>query len=467
MLLCFWGHPPTRLLFKKEMLTRLQPEPRFVSRTLLLAGIFGLLLIFSLISRVTPWADEWQMVLMEPKAFIERLHWLFSQHNDHVILFQRILQAIIIKASGYDFRSLILLNLFAIVGSTWLMLLLAEEFRRKSSFSDIVIILALCCVGPNAVTWSSTFAFPATNFLVAAFALIWMRKGVTRVSGSPLDSLQVVATLLLCTGPFIGAGGAVATTVFCMCLWFLRLYRNDVALPIPLSGLVAATILNVCTWVAFRPSSASGVDFERLPSFILGLAGSSIYWWGLPGETLKNFACLLLILVAGIYSCWILLDKTQTFASRQIVLASTTLAVLAIGLSIAIGRSGFTAWYFGLQVHYGISTAMLIPLCILLLGDRLRLMSWVTVTFIVLFGLSYVVAFRYQVANLKSVRPAHLAALHRLAHSTNLSRTISDHWLDYWWIEKDNKEQSAIVLATKVEFIRAHGGKQYKPWNQE
>lgn len=449
----------------KQKFIGFQLQPRFITRALLLAGIFGLLLIFSMISRITPWADEWQMLLLEPKPFIERLRWLFSQHNDHFIVVQRILQTIIIKTSGYDFRSLILLNHVAIVGSVWSMLLLAEEFRRKSSLSDIVIILSLCCVGPNAVTWSGTFAFPATNFLVAAFALIWMRKSVTRMSGNPLDSLQVVATLLLCAGPFIGAGGAVATTVFCVCLWFLRLYRNDVPLPLPLGGLVAATVVNVCSWVIFRPSSSSGVDFERFPGFILGLAGSSIYWWGLPGETLKNIACLLFILAAGIYSCWILLIKAKTFASRQIVLASTTLSVLAVLLSIAIGRSGFTGWYFGLQVHYGISTAMLIPLCILLLGDDLRLMRWLKVVFIILFGLSYVVAFQHQVAHLKSVRPSNLAAIHRLAYSTNLSLTISDHWLDYWWKDDDNKSNNAARLAKKVEFIRAHGGTQYKPWN--
>ena len=451
----------------KQKLIRFHLNPRFFTRAFLLAGIFGLLLIFSLISRTTPWADEWDMVLMEPKTFIERLRWLFSQHNDHVILVQRILQAIIIKASGYDFRALILPNLFAIVGSTWLMLLLAEEFRGRSSFSDIMIILALCCVWPNAVTWSSTFAFPATNFLVAAFALIWMRKTVSRVSGSPLDPLQVVATLLLCAGPFIAAGGAVATTVFCMCLWFLRLYRNDVALPVPLSGLVAATIVNVSTWVAFRPSDSSGINFERLPDFILGLAGSSIYWLGLPGATLKNIACLLIILFAGIYSCWILCDKSQTFTSSKIVLASTTITVLAIGLSIAIGRSSFTGWYPGLEFHYGISTAMLIPLCILLLGEHLRLMRWVKVAFIILFGLSYVVAFQRQAAHLNSVRPSHLEALHRLAHSTNLSLTISDHFLDYTWQEDDNKENNAARFAKKVEFIRSHGGIQYLPWNQK
>jgi len=94
-------------------------------------------------------------------------------------------------------------------------------------------------------------------------------------------------------------------------------------------------------------------------------------------------------------------------------------------------------------------------------------MRWVKVAFIILFGLSYVVAFQHQVAHLKTVRPSHLAALHRLAHSTNLSLTISDHFLDYTWREDDNKENNAARFAKKVEFIRSHGGIQYLPWNQK
>lgn len=109
--------------------------------------------------------------------------------------------------------------------------------------------------------------------------------------------LEFVSVVLLCSGPFIGAGGAVATTVLCMCLWFISIYKKDIHLPFPLIGLFIATAINALSWFLFKPSTASGISLDRIPQLILGLAGSSVYWWGLPGEEWKNVFCLLIILV--------------------------------------------------------------------------------------------------------------------------------------------------------------------------
>src|SRR5262245_601050 len=92
----------------------------------LLSSFILLLFIFSLISRVSPWADEWFTAPLTPMTFVEWAGWLFQQHNDHIILIQKLLQGGLLRASGYDFRSLILLNIFMIAGSAWAMLKLAE-----------------------------------------------------------------------------------------------------------------------------------------------------------------------------------------------------------------------------------------------------------------------------------------------------------------------------------------------------
>jgi hypothetical protein len=95
---------------------------------------------------------------------------------------------------------------------------------------------------------------------------------------------------------------------------------------------------------------------------------------------------------------------------------------------------------------------------------KFRIMRWVSGVFMVLFAVSYMLAFSSQTANLKSVRPANFAAIHRLAHSTNLERDIAEHWTDYWW--RNDDLEMVPVLAQHVEFIRVQGATLYQPWEK-
>jgi hypothetical protein len=271
----------------------------------------------------------------------------------------------------------------------------------------------------------------------------------------------LAAVPLLISGPFIAAGGAVATTVICIFLWYLKTFRKDVVQPISLIGLIVASVMNAGAWVIYRPSNASGVDIFRIPEFIVGLNGSSIYWWGLSYEPLKNIVCTIFV-VASIICCMLIVFRRRS-DSKDLVLAAAIIAVFAVMASIAVGRSAYTEWYSDLKVHYGIVSALLIPFGLLLFERRSRLSVYLSGVFTVLLAVSYVIAFRYQVIQLKSVQPANMASLYRLAHSSDLPRDMAAHWSDYWW--RDADRELAPALAQRVEFIRENGGKLYKPWN--
>jgi len=148
---------------------------------------------------------------------------------------------------------------------------------------------------------------------------------------------------------------------------------------------------------------------------------------------------------------------------KEIVLATSIFSLFSVILSIAVGRSQFTAWYPHLKVHYGISTAMLIPLGLLLLERISLAKKYFSGIFVVIFGMSYALALQFQVAYLNSVKSANLAAIQRLAYSTDLSDTISKHWLDYWWRNDDT--ELASDLAMRISFMRSHGGRIYLPWD--
>jgi len=106
---------------------------------------------------------------------------------------------------------------------------------------------------------------------------------------------------------------------------------------------------------------------------------------------------------------------------------------------------------------------MLIPLGLLLLERISLAKKYFSGIFVVIFGMSYALALQFQVAYLNSVKSANLAAIQRLAYSTDLSDTISKHWLDYWWRNDDT--ELASDLAMRISFMRSHGGRIYLPWD--
>ena len=412
--------------------------------------------IFSLTSRVTPWADEWYMNQLTSQTRVEQITWLFTQHNDHLMPIQKAIQRTLLLLAGYDFRVLLPVNITVMVLCAFLLLHILRLFRGRSSFLDLAVVFSLCCVAPNTVIWSSTFAFPATNLAICAFTYAWIRQ----VKLGRQAALQYFTFVALISDPFISGGGLVATTALVVALEYVYRTQSHVPMPFPRPYYFAAWVIVLTGWVMYRPSGATGFDLANFPAFFVGLGGGSVFFLNWPYETVKDViatAAILLTLLIVLFK----LRPCNEHKAVMIPIAVMFVAVFAVYLSVSVGRSAYTAWYSWLKVHYGIVTAPLLPLAIVILSEYRGTRALIAFLFLCL-AVSYFSSIKQQASYLRSVRPTNLAALHRLAHTDELEKAIAENWLDYWW--RDSDTQLTADLANRVRFIRESGAELYRPW---
>lgn len=425
--------------------------------TLLYAGLAIAVVIFafvySLSSRVTPYADEWMMLLYGPVSVNEFVKWLFSVHVDHRIVIQRLIQQGVIYFNGYDFRTLTLVNSLMMVVASGLMLEVLRMARGRSSWIDFAVISSLCAAGTNAVIWSSAFAFPATNLAIIAFSHSWMLQ----LKNGTSQLRQYYALVALLAGPFISAGGMVASTTLMLSLIWLRYFRRNVTQPLSGRQLIALLIVCIGSWLLYEPSGASGIRLDRLMDFIVGVSGGSLYLdhWG--HQKLKDLLMLCAIIVTGLIMLHGLMRHDEHFAP-QLPVAAILLATGAVALSV-VGRSANTEWSTGLALHYGIITAPVVPIICFVLAQTKAGRPF-AIILLALSLASYQHSLKSTKRNLRASREHNERVLRQLVESNDLQQTLSDHWLDYWY--RDGDRSLIPSIADKARYLQQHGGRMYE-----
>lgn len=409
--------------------------------------------VYSLLSRVTPYADEWWMLLYGPVSVGEFFKWLFSAYGDHRVVIQRLVQQGILYFNGYDFRTLTLVNTIMMLIASWLMLKIFRIARGRSSWFDLVVITSICAPGTNAVTWSSAFCFPATNLAVIAFAHAWMLQ----VERGPSARRQYYALAALVAGTLVSTGGMVASSILLLWLVFLYCFRRDISQPLNKYQFAIAFVICNGAWLFYRPSPASGIRFDRVLDFIVGVSGGSLHLdrWG--HEELKNVLMLCAIIATGLVMLYRLLKREEGF-ERRLPIVAIFLATGAVAFSV-IGRTAYMEWSRSFAIHYGITTALLIPIICFTLSET-KAGKPVAVLLALLSVVSYQHNFKSVKRELRTSRANNELMLRRLVESNDPQQTLSDHWLDYWY--SDGNRKLIPKFATNVSYLQKHGGRMYE-----
>ena len=414
--------------------------------------VFGY--VFSLLSRTTPWADEWQMVLYKQLPFSEFVSWLFTQHNDHRIVIQRLIQQSILYFYGYDFRVLTLVNTLMMIVSAYLMLKIFRLYRGSSALVDLAVIASLCAVGSNAVYWSSTFAFPATNLGVITLGYAWtlrLRQGHSR-------RYAFYAFVALVSGPLISGGGLVASTALVLFLGILRFARRDCPQPVGKFGLIVAGLVCLISWHYFVPSGATGFRADRILGLTIGMGGGSLFLSQWPHEYIKDIFVTGAIVVTALVLTNRLFRATP-MSVFEVPVTAIFFAISCVTLSVIIGRSANAAWFPELKNHYGIVTAPLVPIVVLIF-NQMKYLRTLTIIILLLTFLSYSSSFASVTRYLEYSRSTNLNALQQIIQSNDLEKTLATNWLDFWY--RDDDRSLIPSIAIKARYLQEFGGRWYK-----
>jgi hypothetical protein len=319
---------------------------------------------FSLLSRVTPYTDEWMMVLYGHKPPLGFIEWLFTPHVDHRLVLQKLIQQTIIAFNGYDFRVPTLVNTFMMLAGAFLMLRVFRLFRGRPSIFDLVVVSTICAVGTNAATWSSSFAFPATNLSAIAFAHAWMlqiRYGVT-------TQRRTYAFVSIFVGPFISGGGLVLATAMSLYVLLVHFLHPKACRPLGWAGLSFTMLVCGVFWATYTPSGVVGLRPSCLIDFAVGISGGSLFLTGWQYDHLKDIM-MMLALAGAAFLIW------REVSSRHpeealIPIGAIFFSISCVVLSVIMGRTAYTAWYPYLKNHYGIVSAPLVPIAVLVFSQR-------------------------------------------------------------------------------------------------
>jgi hypothetical protein len=409
--------------------------------------------VYSISSRVTPYADEWMMVLYRPVSVLEFIKWMFTAYFDHRIVIQRLIQQSIIYINGYDFRTLTLVNTLMMVIASWLMLKIFRAARGRSSWFDLAIIASICTPGSSAVTWSGDFCFPATNLAVIAFAHAWMLQ----VEHGLTARRQYYALATLIAGTLVSTGGMVASSALLLGLILLYYFRREISQPLNKYQFAIAFVICNGAWLFYEPSEAVGIRFDRIIDFIVGVSGGSLYLdhWG--HEKLKDVLMLCAITTTGLVMLCGLLKHEQN-PERKLPIVAIFLATSAVAFSV-IGRTAYKDWAPDLARHYAITTAPIIPIICFTLSET-KAGRPIAILLLLLSLVSYQHSLKSVKINLKASRENNELILRRLVESNDPQQTLSDHWLDYWY--QDGNRILIPPFANEVRYLQQHGGRMYE-----
>lgn len=332
--------------------------------------LFFLLGVFILNVRKYPYADDWAYVYplyMNSKR--EFISWIFTQHVDHRIPIQKIIQFSLTQFSGYDFSVLIFFNLLVGLFTSLMLTATARLYRGYQHFGDLIIPLIILIPASGYSLWAFHLAFLSSIFCVSGAIYCWCKYDRSNHIAYFILALVFLFSCALCT-----MSGAIFSTVMTggvLLSFLVQIWRRQPVNRLLLSLLVLVLVENALVWLLWQPSSAvkGGTSWVGMMQIFLNLLPSSMFTY-----SLQHLAWKILIIVGllGLAAYALYLSvRSHRYTFSDLVLALGILANLAVILSVAVGRSAaLGGWNDALVVHYGNLTGLLPILTWLLISKH-------------------------------------------------------------------------------------------------
>lgn len=300
--------------------------------------------------QVYPFADEWFYVGIDANAAHPPLSWLWEQHGDHRIPLQKALQLLLLQASHFDFRILILCNLLIAGLMALLVLRTAINLRGHASALDASIPLMLFNPMTGFALWGFHLQFLSSIFFTCMFAWSVLRPNIRSRN-------FLVALLAIAGGSLCGLNGLLQSTLLLPLLWLAA--PTKIRTLATGSAAALCTILIIGLWATWTRSGTvqQTAAWPDIATFFAGLLGASY----LPPTSSAWMSCTVALLV--ISACF---AKSHAEPSgnmqRQHLAILLLLTAISQLLAVAWGRTSYqNGWQPTLAMHYGI-LSMLLPI---------------------------------------------------------------------------------------------------------
>jgi hypothetical protein len=426
---------------------------------IILATYFALILP---LSKPFPWTDDWTYVEVLGSSGVDMLRWLGAQHNDHRIPFMKAMQFATLRLSGFDFRSLLVLNAALALCGTLAMFQVARRFRGYSHIGDLIIPMILLNFGFGLFGWGFSAAFLISVAANTIF-LFLLGQAVDRDS----RVLEALSFFFLFVCALTAMNGLVVASIVSAVIFATGFLRRHPA-PSSVVRYASLVILLTCIvlWVSWRPSEASVSVFSVPPSQVADwafqLSKSSFVIRAFSGGWWRSAIVVGLTLTAvAIAFGRIKRDRRHNSVDFfRIAVYSSFFGYIALGVSLVAGRSAHSPWHPGLEMHYGYLAAPIPIFAWLIISSSARpaLNGMLAVVLLALYGDAFVANARWRLTYVWSAA-GHFAEIAQLIRSEAPPASITQKYmLELFYVDAPNQRQRVEADILK---LRRYGGPLY------
>jgi hypothetical protein len=426
---------------------------------IILATYFALILP---LSKPFPWTDDWTYVEILGSSGGDMLRWLWAQHNDHRIPFMKAMQLTALRLSGFDFRSLLVLNALLALCGTLAMFQVARRFRGYSHIGDLIIPMILLNFGFGLFGWGFSAAFLIS---VAANMIFLFLFGLAIERNSRV--LEALSFFFLFVCALTAMNGLVVASIVSAAIFAAGFLQR----PSAQSSVVryaSLVILLTCIvlLVSWKPSEASVSVFSVPPSQVADwafqLSKSSFVISAFTGGWWRSAIVVGLTLAAAAIAFGrIKRDRRESSVDFfRVAVYSSFFGYIALGVSLVAGRSAHSAWHPGLEMHYGYLASPIPIFAWLIVSSSAKpaLSGVLAMVLLVLYGDAFVANARWRLAYTWSAA-GRFAEIAQLIRSDAPPASITQKYmLELFYVDAPNQRQRVEAGIVK---LRSYGGPLY------
>lgn len=415
--------------------------------TYLLTLSLGLVLLYcASLAAPYPYTDDWIYASAPSiKSANDFIYWIFSQHVDHRIPFQKASQLLLLRLSGFDFRWLIALNITLALGTCAVFVELCRVCRGHRSWMDLCVPLIVLNPALPPYLWGFQMQFVIPTLAVGVSMLLM----VTRTHQKDFSHVAF-ANLAAVVAAFSGMNGVIAASISVIAI-ALMVWRDRNAIPLKKSVVAAvlgSLVLITVLWLTWTPSTRTNSSLVSVSSLLTAMqaltsAGLASWLYASPSWKMAFNACILLLGTAAIVWQFYLSPKNWL---PLCVVAAQSFSLL---LAAALGRSGPEEWTWMHALHYGFIAAGLSvsALAAISASGGLRALALPIIVFV---GYANYFNGAWRVRTMHETHEHIKSTFEALNTEYDVQRLAREYTLDFWWIKNDPKG-----IATVSDGIRS------------
>jgi hypothetical protein len=382
----------------------------------------------------------------------EFLAFVAGPHGDHRVPIQKLIQALLLRVFGFDFRALTGFNAVLAAAISIVLLLLAKHHRGRSSIGDLMIP----AIAVNFCTPFTSAGFDMQILTGTLFMALFTYAIVVR------QSLNLALVMLLMCA-WCGLNGAAMALVGCVGIayWLRKTEAPLNSAPWVLLGIaVISCLAQVILWRLGATPHSYPFGMDTLFSFVTGAVTSNLFAWAAEGRMWK-FALISVLLLAGFYALFRSMRR-EGVTIEMLGFALPMFASLLMIFVAATGRSN-RPWTQDYDIHYGYMAILLPIYAWILLSKQIGRIAGgsISIALIAFYATSFVSNYQTRIATVSTSHYYYGVAQQAIASEKN-ARAVADEFIGMFSYAVWTNEQAREFTADGISRLRKFGGRQYK-----